>query len=37
MQKYKFVSVNVFLFVVLIYDLRIHIHKYFLPSHKIKC
>ena len=37
MQKYKFVSVNAFLFVVLVYDLHIHIHKYFLPSHKIKC
>lgn len=37
MQKYKFIFVNAFLFGVLVYDLHIHIHKYFLPSHKIKC
>ena len=37
MRKDKFVSANAFLLVVLVYDLYIHIHKYFLPSHKIKC
>ena len=37
MRKYKFVFANAFLFVVLVYDLYIHIRKYFLPSHKIKC
>ena len=37
MQKDEFAFMNVFLFVVSIYNLHIRIHKYFLPSHKIKC